>query len=47
MNKNQLKKLMSHARHHTDKHIKEMAKDMVAGKTFTQAHKNAMKKVGK
>ena len=31
----------------TSKHMTSMRKDMRAGKTFTQAHKNAMKKVGK
>ena len=47
MNKNQLKKLMEHSKHHTNKHIQAMTKDMQNGKTFAQAHKNAMKKVGK
>ena len=47
MNKNQLKKLMAHAKHHTNKHIQAMTRDMQNGKTFAQAHKNAMKKVGK
>ena len=39
--------LKRHAKHHTAKHMTAMRKDMRAGKTFTQAHKNAMKKVGK
>ncbi len=36
-----------HAEHHTKKHMSEMRKMMLAGKTFTQAHKAAQKKVGK
>ena len=36
-----------HAEHHSKKHMTEMRKAMKAGKTFTQAHKDAMKKVGK
>ncbi len=36
-----------HAEHHTKKHMSEMRKMMLAGKTFTQAHKAAQKKVGR
>jgi|TARA_B100000902_G_C27038633_1_gene778196 hypothetical protein len=36
-----------HAEHHTKKHMAEMRRLMKAGKTFTEAHKMAMKKVGK
>ena len=32
---------------HTRKHIKEMEDLMLKGKTFTEAHKLTMKKVGK
>ena len=39
--------LKKHSKHHTAKHMTEMRKMMKAGKTFTQAHKSAMKKVGK
>ena len=39
--------LKRHQKHHTAKHMTEMRKMMRAGKTFTQAHKSAMKKVGK
>ncbi len=39
--------LKKHSKHHTAKHMTEMRKMMKAGKTFTQAHKGAMKKVGK
>ena len=41
--KNTLKK---HSKHHTKKHMTLMRKLMKAGKTFTQAHKIAIKKVG-
>ena len=43
----QLDTLKKHSKHHTSKHMAMMRKDMKAGKTFTQAHKNAMKKVGR
>jgi hypothetical protein len=36
-----------HAEHHSKKHMAEMRKAMKSGKTFTQAHKAALKKVGK
>ena len=36
-----------HARHHSLKHMKQMAKDLEDGKTFGQAHTRAMRKVGK
>lgn len=39
--------LKRHSKHHTKKHIKEMAESMKKGKTFGEAHKIAMKKVGK
>ena len=35
-----------HAHHHTKTHLRVMTKEMLKGKTFTQAHKIAMKKVG-
>jgi len=39
--------LANHKKHHTPKHMAEMRRLMKAGKTFTAAHKAAMKKVGK
>ena len=39
--------LKKHSVHHTSKHMTEMRKLMKVGKTFTQSHKMAMKKVGK
>tara|TARA_R100000234_G_C4929362_1_gene147771 strand:+ start:575 stop:736 length:162 start_codon:yes stop_codon:yes gene_type:complete len=39
--------LKRHSVHHTAKHMAEMRKSMRAGKTFTEAHRGAMRKVGK
>jgi hypothetical protein len=39
--------MKKHKAHHTPKHMAAMKKSMLAGKTFTQAHKLAQKKVGK
>jgi len=47
LSKAQKTKLMKHSDHHTLKHVKSMVSDMKKGKTFSQSHKNAMKKVGK
>ena len=41
------KTLAKHKVHHTAKHMTFMRKEMNKGKTFTQAHKLAIKKVGK
>lgn len=43
----QMDTLERHSKHHTKKHMTEMKKLMRGGKTFTEAHKIAMKKVGK
>tara|TARA_B100000963_G_scaffold274252_1_gene242463 strand:+ start:463 stop:648 length:186 start_codon:yes stop_codon:yes gene_type:complete len=44
----QKKTMNRHARHHSLKHMQEMAKDLKSGKfTFRQAHVRAMRKVGK
>tara|TARA_Y100000114_G_scaffold104611_1_gene97862 strand:- start:943 stop:1125 length:183 start_codon:yes stop_codon:yes gene_type:complete len=43
----QKKTMNRHARHHSLKHMQEMAKDMKKGRTFAQAHTRAMRKVGK
>jgi hypothetical protein len=45
--KKQQDALMRHAVHHTPKHMTLMRKEMKKGKTFGQAHKMAMKVVGK
>ncbi len=39
--------MKKHSVHHTAKHMASMKKAMLSGKTFTQAHKVAMKQVGK
>ena len=38
--------MRKHAKHHSPKHMKSMTAMMNRGKTFTQAHKAAQKKVG-
>jgi hypothetical protein len=43
----QMATMKKHKVHHTAKHMASMKKSMLAGKTFGQAHKIAMKKVGK
>jgi repressor of nif and glnA expression len=47
LTKRQTNTLRRHARHHTKKHMKFMRAQMRKGKTFTQAHRLAMKKVGR
>lgn len=47
LTKRQEDTLKRHSKHHTAKHMSAMRKDMRAGKTFTAAHKAAMKKVGR
>jgi len=47
LTKKQKETLARHKVHHTAKHMTFMRKEMNKGKTFTQAHKLAMKKVGK
>jgi hypothetical protein len=39
--------LAKHKQHHSAKHMSEMRKAMRAGSTFSAAHKQAQKKVGK
>ena len=47
LTKKQKETLAKHKVHHTTKHMAIMRKEMNKGKTFTQSHKLAMKKVGK
>ena len=47
LTKRQTDTLKKHPVHHTPKHMAFMRKQMGKGVTFTQAHKDAMKKVGK
>ena len=39
--------LRRHSVNHTDAHMKEMKRLMMEGKTFSEAHKIAMRKVGR
>ena len=43
----QEKALKKHSVHHTKKHMAMMRKEMLAGSTFSSAHKKAMEAVGK
>lgn len=47
LTKRQKEMLAKHKVHHTKKHIDLMIKEMRKGKTFTEAHKIAMKITGK
>ena len=47
LNQRQQNAMKRHSKHHTKNHISEMVKSMNKGKTFTESHKLAMKKVGK
>tara|TARA_R100001443_G_scaffold26066_3_gene39224 strand:- start:2540 stop:2692 length:153 start_codon:yes stop_codon:yes gene_type:complete len=47
LTKRQKDTLKRHSVHHTRKHMTEMRKLMRKGKTFTESHKIAMRKVGK
>jgi len=42
----QKKKLAEHSKHHTKKHMASMRMMMMKGKSFSQAHMDAKKKVG-
>jgi hypothetical protein len=47
---NQKKAMQRHKKHHSSKHMREMTNLMTRSRnplTFTQAHKTAIKKVGK
>tara|TARA_R100001480_G_scaffold22286_1_gene32434 strand:- start:259 stop:561 length:303 start_codon:yes stop_codon:yes gene_type:complete len=46
LTKRQQKTMKKHSEHHTSKHMKSMTDMMNKGKTFSQAHKAAQKKVG-
>ena len=47
LNVRQQSAMKKHSKHHTVKHLRSMVTSMKKGKTFTQSHKIAMKKVGK
>jgi hypothetical protein len=41
------KKLEKHKSHHSDQHLKSTRMSILKGSTFEEAHKKAMKSVGK
>ena len=43
----QKEKLKNHSPHHSQKHMRSMRMAMMRGASFSQAHKDAMAKVGK
>ena len=47
LTKAQKQRMAKHKVHHSKAHLKSMAASMRKGKTFTQAHNEAMKKIGK
>ncbi len=47
LTKRQQDTMKKHSKHHSKKHIQYMNNSMRRGATFTQAHKRAMKAVGK
>jgi hypothetical protein len=47
LTKRQQATLRRHSRHHTKKHMAFMRSQMRKGRTFTAAHKAAMRRVGK
>jgi N-acetylglucosamine-6-phosphate deacetylase len=47
LTKRQTDALKKHSQHHTKKHMAEMRRSMKGGASFTTAHRNAMRKVGK
>tara|TARA_R100000655_G_scaffold21842_1_gene44611 strand:- start:2589 stop:2768 length:180 start_codon:yes stop_codon:yes gene_type:complete len=47
LNKRQITAIRKHSKHHTAKHLRSMVTAMRKGRTFTQSHKSAMKKVGR
>ena len=47
LKKRQEEAMKSHSEHHSEEHMDLMRKLMKEGKTFTEAHELAIKKVGK
>ena len=47
LSKRQRATLKRHSAHHTKKHMKAMRHAMKSGKSFSSAHKIAMRRVGK
>jgi len=47
LTKRQQDTMKKHSKHHSKKHIQYMTNSMKRGTSFTKAHKNAQKAVGK
>ncbi len=47
LTKRQVSAMRRHSKHHTSKHLKSMVRTMKKGKTFTQSHIIAQKRVGR
>ncbi len=47
LTKKQKQTMQKHSKHHSKKHMMSMTKAMVKGTSFTNAHKKAIKSVGK
>jgi hypothetical protein len=47
LTKRQISAMRRHSKHHTAKHLKSMVRAMKKGKTFTQSHTIAQRKVGR
>ena len=47
LTKRQQDSMKKHSKHHTKKHLQYMTNSIKRGSTFSKAHKNAQKKVGK
>ena len=47
LTKRQQETMKKHSKHHSKKHMQYMYNSMRRGSSFTKAHKNAQKKVGK
>lgn len=47
LSKSQKETMKKHSVHHSAKHMRMMRKMMMEGMSFSEAHKMAMKKVGK
>jgi len=46
LNKRQMSAMARHSRHHSVKHLRAMVVAMKKGKSFTESHRIAMRKVG-
>ena len=47
LNKRQAMAMKKHGKHHTAKHLRDMKKRMSKGASFTAAHKQSQKAVGR